>query len=36
VQKGLRAAVQGHVNSGTYQETKIRHFHMLLEKFISR
>jgi nitrite reductase/ring-hydroxylating ferredoxin subunit len=36
VQRGLRASVQGHVNFGAYQETKIRHFHMLLEKFISR
>jgi hypothetical protein len=36
VQKGLRASVQGYVNFGAYQETKIRHFHMLLEKFISR
>ncbi len=35
VQKGLRAAVHDHVTFGQYQETKIRHFHALLEKHLN-
>ena len=35
VQKGLRAAHHGHVTLASYQETKIRHFHALLEKYIA-
>ena len=35
VQRGLRAASHTHVTLGSYQETKIRHFHSLLEKYLS-
>ena len=35
VQKGLRAARHTHVTLANYQETKIRHFHALLEKYIA-
>ena len=35
VQKGLRSAQHTHVTLGNYQETKIRHFHALLEKHIN-
>lgn len=38
VQRGLRAAVKaggGNAVFGNYQEAKIRHFHYLLEKYIS-
>lgn len=34
VQRGLRAAAHTHVTLGRYQETKIRHFHALLEKYV--
>jgi hypothetical protein len=34
VQKGLRAASHRHVTFALYQETKIRHFHSLLERWI--
>jgi hypothetical protein len=34
VQEGLRAAAHSHVTLAGYQETKPRHFHALLEKFI--
>ena len=36
VQKGLRAAAHREVTYGLYQETKIRHFHSLLERWTSR
>ncbi len=32
VQRGLRASVREHVTFAAYQETKIRHFHALLEE----
>ena len=35
VQKGLQAASHSHVTFANYQETKIRHFHALLEKHIN-
>ncbi len=35
VQKGLAAANHSHVTFANYQETKIRHFHSLLEKHIN-
>lgn len=35
VQQGLRSAGHGHVTFAEYQETKIRHFHALLEKYVS-
>ena len=35
VQAGLRSAQHTHVTLGRYQETKIRHFHALLEKYIA-
>ncbi len=35
VQIGLRAAAHTHVTLGNYQETKIRHFHALLERHIN-
>ncbi len=35
VQKGLRSAQHTHVTLGKYEETKIRHFHTLLERYIS-
>ncbi len=34
VQKGLRAAAHEEVTYGLYQETKIRHFHSLLDQWI--
>ncbi|MDJ0785369.1 MAG: aromatic ring-hydroxylating dioxygenase subunit alpha [Myxococcota bacterium] len=34
IQKGLRAARHTHVTLGRYQETKIRHFHCLLERYL--
>ncbi len=34
VQKGLEAAQHTHVTFANYQETKIRHFHTLLEKYL--
>ena len=34
VQKGLEVAQHTHVTYGNYQETKIRHFHALLEKHV--
>ena len=36
VQKGLRSAAHKEVTYGLYQETKIRHFHTLLEGWLSR
>lgn len=33
VQKGLEAAQHTHVTFANYQETKIRHFHAILEKY---
>jgi hypothetical protein len=35
VQQGLHAAQHRHVTFGLYQETKIRHFHSLLERTLS-
>lgn len=35
VQRGLAAAQHTHVTFANYQETKIRHFHALLEKYIN-
>jgi phenylpropionate dioxygenase-like ring-hydroxylating dioxygenase large terminal subunit len=35
VQKGLEAAQHSHVTFANYQETKIRHFHALLEKHLN-
>jgi len=35
IQIGLRAASHDHVTLARYQETKIRHFHTLLEKYIN-
>jgi hypothetical protein len=35
VQAGLRGASHTHVTLGRYQETKIRHFHALLEKYLA-
>ncbi len=35
VQEGLRAAAHSHVTLAGYQETKPRHFHALLEKFVN-
>jgi hypothetical protein len=35
VQKGLHAAQHGHVTFAAYQETKLRHFHMLLEGMVN-
>ena len=35
VQRGLRAAAHDDVIFARYQETKIRHFHTLLEKYVS-
>ena len=35
VQKGLEAAQHTHVTFGNYQESKIRQFHALLEKYIN-
>ncbi len=35
VQKGLEAARNTHVTFAQYQETKIRHFHALLEKYLN-
>jgi phenylpropionate dioxygenase-like ring-hydroxylating dioxygenase large terminal subunit len=35
VQRGLRAASHEHVTLARYQETKIRHFHTLLEKYVN-
>jgi hypothetical protein len=35
VQAGLRGAAHQHITMGQYQETKIRHFHALLEQHIS-
>jgi len=34
VQKGLHSAQHSHVTFGAYQETKLRHFHMLLDQRI--
>jgi phenylpropionate dioxygenase-like ring-hydroxylating dioxygenase large terminal subunit len=34
VQQGLRAAAHSHVTFGQYQETKIRHFHALLDRYL--
>jgi phenylpropionate dioxygenase-like ring-hydroxylating dioxygenase large terminal subunit len=34
VQEGLRAAAHSHVTLGQYQETKIRHFHAILERHL--
>jgi hypothetical protein len=34
VQKGLHAAQHTHVTFGAYQETKLRHFHTLLERMV--
>ncbi|MFN0093728.1 MAG: aromatic ring-hydroxylating oxygenase subunit alpha [Dehalococcoidia bacterium] len=36
VQKGLKAMRQPYLQFGEYGETKIRHFHMLLERWITR
>jgi len=35
VQKGLHSAQHTHATLGQYQETKIRHFHALLDRYIS-
>lgn len=35
VQRGLQSAQNSHVTFANYQETKIRHFHALLDKYIS-
>ena len=35
VQEGLRAAAHSHVTLAGYQETKPRHFHALLEKYVT-
>jgi phenylpropionate dioxygenase-like ring-hydroxylating dioxygenase large terminal subunit len=35
VQRGLRAASHEHVTLARYQETKLRHFHTLLEKYVN-
>ena len=35
VQKGLRAAAHESVTYGLYQETKVRHFHSLLERHLA-
>ena len=35
VQRGLRAASHEHVTFAKYQETKLRHFHTLLEKYVN-
>ena len=35
VQAGLRSAAHGHVTFASYQETKLRHFHSLLEQYLS-
>jgi phenylpropionate dioxygenase-like ring-hydroxylating dioxygenase large terminal subunit len=35
VQKGLKSARHTHATFGQYQETKLRHFHSLLEKYIA-
>jgi hypothetical protein len=35
VQRGLHAAQHSHVTFGAYQETKLRHFHALLERAVS-
>jgi phenylpropionate dioxygenase-like ring-hydroxylating dioxygenase large terminal subunit len=35
VQRGLQSARHSHVTFASYQETKIRHFHSLLDKYIS-
>ena len=34
VQKGLHSAQHTHVTFGAYQETKLRHFHALLERLV--
>ena len=34
VQQGLRAAAHRHVTFGLYQETKLRHFHALLDRHL--
>ncbi|MFP6641327.1 MAG: aromatic ring-hydroxylating dioxygenase subunit alpha, partial [Myxococcota bacterium] len=36
IQKGLRSAGHKNVTLGRYQETKIRHFHTLLDRYIAR
>jgi phenylpropionate dioxygenase-like ring-hydroxylating dioxygenase large terminal subunit len=35
VQLGLKSALHTHATFGKYQETKLRHFHSLLEKYIA-
>jgi phenylpropionate dioxygenase-like ring-hydroxylating dioxygenase large terminal subunit len=35
VQQGLRAAAHTHVTFGHYQETKLRHFHALLDRVVA-
>ncbi len=35
VQRGLKSASHSHATFANYQETKIRHFHTLLEKYIA-
>jgi len=35
VQRGLHAAQHAHVTFGRYQETKLRHFHALLERMLA-
>jgi hypothetical protein len=35
VQRGLESAGHTHVTFASYQETKIRHFHSLLDKYVS-
>ncbi len=35
VQKGLRGAAHSRITVGQYQETKIRHFHALLEQHVN-
>lgn len=36
IQRGLRGASHSNVTFGSYQETKLRHFHSLLERHIAR
>jgi len=35
VQRGLKSAAHSHVTYASYQETKIRHFHSLLDKYLA-
>jgi phenylpropionate dioxygenase-like ring-hydroxylating dioxygenase large terminal subunit len=35
VQRGLKSAAHGHVTFARYQETKLRHFHALLDRYVA-